>query len=289
MRAIRRVPVAVFRLFVAVCVAVFAFAALAERVEDLPKPTNYVSDYAHVLSPEAIARLNNFCAQLDHSKANAQIAVVTIHTLGGEDSASYATRLFEKMKIGAKGTDRGVLFLFAIDDHRRSIKIGYGLEGILPDAKTGDVGRDMVPYLRANDFDGAVTLGVNEVAQVIAADAKVTLDAEVLPLQMPPPPDLTQDEPWSLGKKIAGILFLTFVILIVLSPWILTLLISRGCFKRWGWTLPRGSGRRGDSGGGGSGGGTDSGGDSGGGDSGGSDFGGFDGGDTGGGGSDGSW
>ncbi len=67
MRTLRRVPFAVFRLLVAVCVAVFAFAAQAERVEDLPQPTDYVSDYAHVLSPEAIAQLDKICAQLDHS------------------------------------------------------------------------------------------------------------------------------------------------------------------------------------------------------------------------------
>jgi uncharacterized protein len=288
MRTFHRLPLAIIRLFAAVCLAVFAFAGQnvqAERIEDLPKPTNYVSDYAHVLSPEAITRLDNFCAQLDHSKANTQIAVVTIHTLGGEDSASYATRLFEKMKIGAKGTDRGVLFLFAIDDHRRSIRIGYGLEGILPDAKTGDIGRDMVPYLRANDFDGAVTMGVNEVAQVIAADAKVTLDNEALQLQMPPIPAPEEEEQWLLGTKIATILLFTIVPLIIISPWSLVIMIRGGCFKRWGWTI----GRSGDSSGGDSGGGSDSGGDSDGGDSGGSDFGGFDGGDTGGGGSDGSW
>ncbi|MGD0903572.1 MAG: TPM domain-containing protein, partial [Terracidiphilus sp.] len=176
MRPFRRPFLLVFRLLLAAAVGFSATAAWAERVEDLPQPTDYVSDYAHVLSPEAIARIDRICAQLDHSQANAQIAVVTIHTLGGDDSADFGTRLFHQMKIGPKGTDRGVLLLFAIDDHRRSIKTGYGMEGILPDAKTGDIGRDMVPYLRANDFDGAVTLGVNEVAQVIAADAKVTLD-----------------------------------------------------------------------------------------------------------------
>jgi uncharacterized protein len=36
----------------------------------------------------------------------------------------------------------------------------------------------MVPYLRANDYDSAVTQAVGEVAQVIATDAKVTLDDE---------------------------------------------------------------------------------------------------------------
>ena len=65
--------------------------------------------------------------------------------------------------------------LLAVDDHKYRIEVGYGLEGILPDGKVGDIGREMVPDLRASDYDGAVTLAVGQVAQVIAADAKVTL------------------------------------------------------------------------------------------------------------------
>jgi uncharacterized membrane protein YgcG len=53
------------------------FAAAAERVEDLPQPTDYVSDFAHVLSPEAIARLDRSARNWTTPQANAQIAVVT--------------------------------------------------------------------------------------------------------------------------------------------------------------------------------------------------------------------
>jgi len=164
MKGIRRAHSTLFRLLLAVSAIFFTTALAAERLENLPKPTDYVSDYAHVLSPQAIAQIDRICAQLDHSQAQAQIAVVTIHNLDGDDSADYATRLFERMKIGAKGTDKGVLLLLAVDDHRRSIKVGYGLEGILPDGKTGDIGRAMVPDLRANNFDGAITLAVSEIA-----------------------------------------------------------------------------------------------------------------------------
>ena len=87
--------------------------------------------------------------------------------------------------MGKKGSDRGLLILLAVDDHKYRIEPGYGLEGILPDGKVGDIGRDMVPYLRANDYDGAVTLAVEQVAQVIAADAKVTLSDDE-PVQAPP-------------------------------------------------------------------------------------------------------
>ncbi len=56
-----------------------------------------------MLSPEAIAQLDSLCAQLDHSKANAQMAMVTVHNLDGDDAADYANQLEDKWKIGKKG------------------------------------------------------------------------------------------------------------------------------------------------------------------------------------------
>src|ERR1039458_7484242 len=160
MTGIRRIHSALFSLLVAAGISVFAIAAqtaLAERVEDLPQPTDSVSDFAHVLSPAAIARLDNLCAELDHSKTNAQVAVVTIHTLDGVDPAEFTSALEDKWKMGKKGLGRDILVFLAVDDHKRRIDVGYDLEGILPDGKVGDIGREMVPDLRANDYDGAVT------------------------------------------------------------------------------------------------------------------------------------
>jgi uncharacterized protein len=165
----------VFRLLLAALVLVPA-GAVAERIQDLPKPTDYVSDYAKVLSPQAVERLDRICAELDHSKADAQLAIVTVHNLDGEDAAEYAIQLEDKWKMGKKGSDRGALVLLAVDDHKYRIDVGYGLEGILNDAKIGDIGRAMVPYLRAQDYDSAVTLAVGRVAQVIATDAGITLN-----------------------------------------------------------------------------------------------------------------
>jgi uncharacterized protein len=253
---------------VAAGIAVFAVAgqtALAERVADLPQPTDYVSDFAHVLSPQAIARLDSLCSQLDHSQTNAKVAVVTVRTLDGADPAEYATALEDKWKMGKKGVDRNVLVLLAVDDHQRRIEIGYGLEGILPDGKVGDIGREMVPDLRANDFDGAVILAVDEVAQVIAADAKVTLEDEPVLASQPARPQ------FNTGKLI-----LLIVILIFFGGFhLLRFLLGFGLFGgfRGGPWMGGGGGFGGGGGGGGSG------------------FGGFggDGGGFGGGGAGGSW
>jgi uncharacterized protein len=177
-------------------------------VDSLPQPTDYVNDFAHVLSPEAIARLDRLCGQIDHSQAKAQIAVVTVQTLDGVDSAEYANALEDHWKMGRKGENyRGVLILLAVKDHKRRIDVGYGLEGILPDGKVGDIGRAMVPYLRANDFDSAMTLAVGQVAQTIAADAKVSLDDE------PQPPAMGRQpirHGFAMGKLILLVILLIF-------------------------------------------------------------------------------
>jgi uncharacterized protein len=263
MKGFCRTRLTVFRLVLAVLFAILPAAAPAEQVKDLPKPTDYISDFAHVLSPEAIARLDSLCAQLDHSQTNAQVAVVTVRTLDGEDSAEFANELEDKWKIGRKGSDRGVLLLLAVEDHKRRIDVGYGLEGILPDARLGDIGRDMVPLLRGNNFDGAVTLAVGEIAQVIAADAKVTLNDE--PAMPPAHP--------AHHSSFKPIFFLLFMLVFFAGGPFLRMLL--------GYSLLT-SGMRG-------GGGFGGGGFGGGGGGGGGGFGGFGGGGFGGGGAGGDW
>lgn len=264
-------------------IAIFSLSmAKAEKIDDLPKPQNYVSDFAEVLSPDMEQRLNAFCSRLDH-QAKAQIAIVTIKSLDGEDIDDYTVRLEEKWKVGKKGTDRGVIFLFAIQDHKRRIEVGYGLEGILPDAKVGEIGRSMVPSLREGDYDQAIASGVRQVGEIIAADAGVDLKA--------PRSAGQQGRPLSL----IAVLVIFFIIIAVI--FVIGLIISA-----------LGGGRRGGGGGGLGGflfgmflgsllggdrrGGRDDwrgGGGFGGGDGGDSGFGGFGGGSSGGGGASGDW
>jgi uncharacterized protein len=198
---------AVSAVFLPVLAAVFlAFpAARAENVADLPQPTDYVSDFAHVLSPEAVARIDAICEQLDHTAANAKVAVVTVHDLNGDDAADYANQLEDHWKMGNKSENRYALVLLAVADHKYRIEIGYGLEGILPDGKTGDIGRAMVPYLRAGDYDGALTQTVGQIAQVIADDAKVTLNGD---LPAPAPHVVHHSSPY--GGLILFIIILVF-------------------------------------------------------------------------------
>jgi uncharacterized protein len=248
-------------------------SAFSQAVKDLPKPTDYVSDYAHVMSAQSIDQINHLCGEVDH-EAKAQIAVVTVNTTNGEEIQQYAVELEDAWGVGPKGSDRGLIILLAVKDRKRWIETGYGLEGILPDGKLGEIGRQMVPMLRNNDFDGAVTLAVDETSQIIAQDAGVKLQ----PLSRW---GAQQQQPHATaGQIIGGIVFLIFVVVF---------LIWAGGSGILGFLLGMffGGGRWGGGGGGGWGGGGFGGG-RGGGDSG-SGFGGFGGGSTGGGGAGGSW
>jgi uncharacterized protein len=231
----------------------------AEPVSQL-KPTNYVNDFAGVLNPTTVAQLNSICQQIDE-KAHAQIAVVTIKSLDGSDIESYAVALFKQWGIGSKATDHGVLILLATQDRRYRVEVGYGLEPILPDGKVGGFGREAVPLLRQNDYDGAVALLTMRVADVIAQDAGIQLTGSR------PRAPMAQQEP-NKGLSIVGIIFLIVIFLILVSTRFGRLLLFS--------MLLGGRGGGGYSGGGGFGGG-------------GGGFGGFGGGSSGGGGASGSW
>jgi uncharacterized protein len=164
--------------WLAVILLIFAPSVVpaAESVSSLPAPTGYVSDFAGVLSESTKYNLENLCTQVDR-QAHSQIAVVTIKTLDNDQPIDeFATALEEKWKVGRKGTDRGVLMVVVMNPRKYRIEVGYGLEGILNDAKVGDIGRAMVPSLSQGDYNTGITLGVQQIARFIAADAGVTLN-----------------------------------------------------------------------------------------------------------------
>ncbi len=200
------------RLAVVLVVLASATILPAERVGDLPAPTGYVNDFAGVLSPSTKQNVEDLCTQVDR-QAHAQIAVVTIKTLDGDQSIEeFATALEEKWKVGAKGTDRGVLMLLVMTPRKGRIEVGYGLEGILNDAKVGDIGRSMVPAAQQGDYNTAVPLGVSQIAQIIAADAGVTLTSTIHQYhrQQAPPVQLSR---WQV-IVVGGVIILVLIFLV---------------------------------------------------------------------------
>jgi len=253
----------------AVVTAGIFFAVAAARAEDptkLPKPTTYVSDFAGVVDAGSKQQIEALSTEV-YEKAQATIVVVTVNSLDGDSIEDFTTKLEDTWKVGPKGSDRGIVMVFAIKEHKRRIEVGYGLEGILNDAKVGDIGRSMVPQLQAGQYGPAILSGVQQIGNVIAADKGVALTDAPPSVEPQPVPMRSHGFPW-----VKLILFLFFL-----------LIFARGGGRGGGWlwflagNMLGGSGRgNGDSGFGNGGGG-------------GSDFGGGFGGGSGGGGASGDW
>jgi uncharacterized protein len=262
------------------CCLIFGVSRLpAEQFKDL-KPQGYVNDFAGVLSAPAKEKLAALCAELDR-KAGAQIAVVTVSSLGGEAIEQFSIDLATQWGVGPKQQARGVLILLAPNDRKYRVEVGYGLEAILPDGKVGGFGREMVPLLQRTDYGGAVTLLTERIAAVIAADRGVTLDTFSGVASPSAEPDTSLFPASSIVWLLIFVIFLFspvlgFILRLLFGGWI-------GPRRRGGgWWMggPRYGG--GMWGGGGSWGGDGFGGGGGG-------FGGFGGGSFGGGGASGSW
>jgi len=262
-----------------------AFAAPGIRAQSVDQvagqaKNGYVTDLARVLSQSAKDQLTALCTEVDQ-KAQAQIAVVTVQSLEGDDITDYAFNLAQRLGIGPKSTNRGVLIIVAPSEHKYSTQVAYGLEPILPDGKVGGFGREAVPYFKDNNYDAAVLLMTRRVADVIATDRGITLSGT--PPLAPRAPPGEGGLPATIGSILTLIVFI-FVFGGFLGP-ILWAIFGRpratGPRDRWIGGPPMGGWGGGGFGGGWSGGGFGGGGGGG--------FGGFGGGSFGGGGASGGW
>src|SRR4029077_13706383 len=261
-----------FRSFTLVALYVLWLVAAAPTLAENPKnirPAGYVTDLAGVIAADTKARLEALCHEVEE-KTGAQIAVVTVHFLEGDSVENFAVDLYKQLGVGSKSDNRGVLLLVAPEEHKYRVEVGYGLEPVINDARAGDAGRAMAPWLRQEDYSAAIEAATWMLAKDIADDRGVTLTGQ--------PPARRQPRETRRSSPIGfwAILFLFWIIFSIARA-------GRGRRGGGGWWIgPMLGGMMGGWRGGGFGG-------SSGGYSGGGGFGGFGGGSSGGGGASGSW
>lgn len=134
---------------------------------DVPPLRGRVNDYAGVMRSDQIQSLESRLAQFEQETGH-QVAVLTVPTLEGEDIEGFSIRVAETWKIGKKGFDNGVILVVAVKDRRLRLEVGYGLEGVLPDAIAKRITSEyIVPYFRSQDYAGGIIAGIDAVLNVI--------------------------------------------------------------------------------------------------------------------------
>ena len=175
-----------------------------------PKPTSniYVQDYAGVLTASTEKQLNDLGEQL-HQKTKAQVVVVTVKTLGGASLEEYALEVLRKWGVGDKELNNGVILLVATQDRKSRIEVGYGLEGALPDAKTGRIQDNyMIPSFKNNDYQTGIVNGYVVLLQEVAKEYGQTIVFDKNGKVAPP---AQNDTSWL--EYIGMVLFIILIIL----------------------------------------------------------------------------
>tara|TARA_Y100000589_G_scaffold327112_1_gene368305 strand:+ start:1718 stop:2548 length:831 start_codon:yes stop_codon:yes gene_type:complete len=140
----------------------FLFLGLSSLAENdcFPKKDNsnriLVYDESDIFSPSEERALNQRLVQISNNTSN-QIVVVVVNDLCGMDQAMYATDLGQAWGVGTKGQDNGIVILIkptgGKGNRRTFIAVGYGLEGVIPDATAKlVVENEMIPNFKNGQF-----------------------------------------------------------------------------------------------------------------------------------------
>ena len=103
-----------------------------------PRPVGYVTDTAHLLTESEKISLEEKLSNFEKETSN-QIVLATFPSLEGDSLEDFSIRLAEGWKIGQKGKDNGVILLIIPNDRVLRIEVGYGLEGVIPDAYANQI------------------------------------------------------------------------------------------------------------------------------------------------------
>lgn len=171
--------------------------SLQAQALKFPQTKVPVNDYAEVITPEYEAQMN----QLAHAlwdQTGTTVVVATFRDLGGERPRIFANRLYDAWGIGRKGGDKGVLILVALKERQVAYETGYGIEGILPDAKMGEIlDQHVIPFLRQDNYGKGLLNGMEAVAHAVAQGAAAQLKEQ-------------------RGFPLIRTLLITFIILVIL-------------------------------------------------------------------------
>ena len=241
---------------VCLAAALGTVTGLAQAAIPAPPPELYVLDQAGGRSSDTKSAIISTSQELAR-QTKAQVAVVTLNSLEGQTIEEIGLQIGRQWQLGDAQLNNGVLILVVPSARQSRIEVGYGLEGALPDGKTGRIQDDyMLPYFRTNDYDQGLLNGYKAVVAEVAREYGITLN--VSPPQQPEVDTGSQSAPWWVTVLwIVGLISLLWIDQRFFNGFILGFILG---------TLFRGGGRGGGGfGGGGFGGGGFGGGSSGGG------------------------
>lgn len=188
-----------------------------------PQPTGFVTDMAGVIDPGTRDSVTNLIERL-RAVTSAEIAVVTLPTIGDYPESDVALEIGRAWRVGAQAAigdprrNNGVVLLIVPRQNHQPgtgaifIATGQGVEGMITDARAGQVRELMRPDLSAERYGAAALTGVRALAALIARGYGVTDSALTAAL-----PEAVPSRDTSSIRSYLPLILLIIVFLIVNS------------------------------------------------------------------------
>lgn len=141
---------------------------------DVPPLKKMVNDNANVLTSQQELELEKLLRNAQ-SQTSSQIAMLTIQSLQGENLEDYSLRVAESWKLGQKEFDNGILLLIAMKERKVRIEVGYGLESIITDMKSGFIIRNyIVPEFKKGNFAKGIANGLAVITGLVTKKFEIS-------------------------------------------------------------------------------------------------------------------
>jgi uncharacterized protein len=134
---------------------------------EIPKLSSRVTDLTGTLNPYQTQALETKLAAFE-AKKGSQIAVLIVPTTQPEDIAEFGIKVLDLWRIGRKGVDDGLILIIAKNDRKLRLEVGYGLEGVIPDAIAKRIiDETITPFFKSGDLVGGINAGVDKIIGLI--------------------------------------------------------------------------------------------------------------------------
>lgn len=139
---------------------------------EIPVLKMWATDLTGTLSQSELNQLNTRLKSYADTTSN-QIIVLMIPSLNDYPIEMLSEEIATKNKIGTKKNNNGILLLIAKDDRELRIEVGYGLEGVVPDAIASSIIRNVIrPQFRDNNYYLGINDGIDAIIKAIGGEYK---------------------------------------------------------------------------------------------------------------------
>ena len=152
--------------------AIVSFTVSAQDTKSFT-PQNWVTDNGNFYTPEQEVELNKIISDYE-KKTSIEIGVITINSLGDTSIEEYASDQFNRIGIGKKGADNGLLIVFSMEDRASRIETGNGMEPFFTDIDAYDALEVVKPSFRAGNYAEGTTNCINSIVNKLGSSTFAT-------------------------------------------------------------------------------------------------------------------